>query len=131
MESRRDIIIIGGGFAGTQLAARLLRRLPRGVGQVLRSADSYPPLTSLLAASPPIASLPGIRRFYPRAAAGEISVTLVQDIDRLLPELPAGLGEAARRSLAARGVAIRLGARAAAIDAAGLSLADGGRIESG
>ncbi|WP_157266804.1 NAD(P)/FAD-dependent oxidoreductase [Azohydromonas aeria] len=92
-------VVIGGGFSGVEVAGAL--------------ADF----------------IRGALRAYPRVAPDEPSVTLLHDGERLLPELPASLGEAAARSLAARGVRVRLGARAAAVQAEGVALADGGFIE--
>jgi NADH:ubiquinone reductase (H+-translocating) len=91
-------VVIGGGFSGVEVAGEL--------------ADC----------------LRGIRRYYPRVAEGELQVTVLQDLDRLLPELPAKLGAAALRSLRLRGVHVRLGARAAQLDAAAIMLADGTRL---
>ncbi|MCD6040497.1 MAG: dehydrogenase [Burkholderiales bacterium] len=88
-------VVIGGGFSGVEVAGML--------------ADC----------------LEAIRPYYPRVGAGELRVTLLQDIERLLPELPPRLGAAAARSLAARGVDVRLGARAAEIRADGVRLASG------
>jgi NADH dehydrogenase len=93
-------VVIGGGFSGVEVAGEI--------------ADC----------------LHGIRRFYPRVAAGELRVTVLQDLDRLLPELPSSLGEAALKSLRARGVNVRLGARAASLDAEGILLSDHSRIEA-
>ena len=93
-------VVIGGGFSGVEVAGEL--------------ADC----------------LRGIRRFYPRVAKDELRVAVLQDIDRLLPELPARLGEAALRSLRLRGVQVRLGARAASLDGEGILLADHSRIEA-
>ena len=77
-------VIIGGGFSGVETAGELV--------DCLRS----------------------IRRYYPRVAADELAVTLLQDGPRLLPELSERLGLAAHRSLARRGVDVRVGARAIA-----------------
>jgi len=78
-------IVVGGGFSGVEVAGSL--------------ADC----------------LAGIKRYYPRIAPGELGITLLQDIDRLLPELPARLGLAALKSLRGRGVEVVLGARAAEV----------------
>ena len=94
---RRELghfVVIGGGFSGVEVAGML--------------ADS----------------LAGIARYYPRVAREELKVTLLQDIDRLLPELPPRLGRAAAASLAARGVDVRLHTRASAILEQGVRLAD-------
>ena len=91
-------IVIGGGFSGVEVAGEL--------------ADF----------------LRGILRFYPRVDRDELKVTLLQDAQRLLPELPESLGRAAARSLESRGVDTQVGARAAHIDADGVTLADKRRI---
>jgi len=94
-------IVIGGGFSGVEVAGTL--------------ADC----------------LGGIGRYYPRVARGELRLTLLQDIDRLLPELPPRLGEAALSSLNSRGVNVLLGARAAEIMEHGVRLSSGEMIEGG
>jgi NADH dehydrogenase len=91
-------VVIGGGFSGVEVAGAL--------------ADC----------------LKGIARYYPGAAPDEIRVTLLQDQPRLLPELPAPLGEAALGMLRRAGVDVRLGASAARIRADGVTLADGGAL---
>lgn len=96
-----SFVVIGGGFSGVEVAGEL------------------------------IDCLASIRHFYPLVAPDEIAVTLLQDIDRLLPELPERLGAAAERSLAARGVAIRLGARAAEVSHEGVRLAAGDFVPAG
>ena len=73
--------------------------------------------------------LAGIRRYYPRA--GAFDVVLLQDIERLLPELPPALGSAAARSLASRRVDVKLGARASEVTAMGVRLADGSFLDAG
>jgi NADH dehydrogenase len=57
-------------------------------------------------------------------------VTLIEGADRLLLELPPSLGRAALASLVERGVDVRLGARAAEVDADGVRLADGTMLAS-
>ena len=88
-------IVVGGGFSGVEVAGSL--------------ADC----------------LAGIERYYPRIAPGELGITLLQDIERLLPELPARLGVAALNSLRKRGIEILLGARAAEVTGEGVRLSDG------
>jgi NADH dehydrogenase len=67
-----------------------------------------------------------IRRYYPRVEPDLLKVTLIHDLDRLLPELPSPMGEEAMRSLKKRKVDILLGpVRAAAVDARGVTLSDG------
>jgi NADH dehydrogenase len=92
-------VVIGGGFSGVEVAGEL--------ADFLRSAI----------------------RFYPRVQRSELRVTLLQDAARLLPELPESLGRAAARSLTARGIDVRLDARAACVDAGGVHLADGEFID--
>jgi NADH dehydrogenase len=92
-------VVIGGGFSGVEVAGAL--------ADFLRDA----------------------LRYYPRVQALELGVTLLHDGSRLLPELPEGLGEAAARSLAQRGVQVQLGARAAEASAEGVALAGGGFVE--
>jgi NADH dehydrogenase len=88
-------VVIGGGFAGVEVAGEL--------------ADY----------------LKSIRRYYPRVNMDEIRLTVVQDIDRLLPELSIRLGLAALRSLERRGVVVLLGKRAAEVHADGVRCTDG------
>ena len=94
-------VVIGGGFSGVEVAGEL--------ADFLRSAA----------------------RFYPRVQRSELRVTLLQDADRLLLELPESLGLAAARSMTARGIDVRLGARASQVDADGVRLASGGFIDAG
>ena len=88
-------IVLGGGFSGVECAGEL--------------ADC----------------LRGIRRYYPRVRDDELSITLLHDLPRLLPELPPALAAAARSSLTGRGVDVRTGVRAARVCAAGVWLTDG------
>jgi len=88
-------VVIGGGFSGVETAGEL------------------------------IDCLASIRSYYPRVAPHELAVTVLQDQSRLLTELPERLARAAHRSLAQRGVDVRLGARAVAVDDASVTLDDG------
>ena len=88
-------VVIGGGFSGVEVAGEL--------ADYLKSA----------------------RRYYPRVNMDEVRLTIVHDIERLLPELPIPLGRAAMRSLERRGVAVLLGKRAAEIRADCIRCADG------
>jgi NADH dehydrogenase len=56
---------------------------------------------------------------------GEVRVTLLHDMDRLLPEMSPRLAAAALRSLQRRGVEVELNARAASIHERGVLLTDG------
>jgi NADH:ubiquinone reductase (H+-translocating) len=49
MDSTRNIVIVGGGFAGTTLARALEARLPEGLGVVLVSEESTTTFTPMLA----------------------------------------------------------------------------------
>ena len=91
-------IVIGGGFSGVEVAGEL--------ADFLKSA----------------------RRYYPRVQPDELQVTLLQDADRLLLELPETLGFAAAESLRARGVGVRLYSRASRVDANGVTLDHGETI---
>ena len=95
---RREIghfVVIGGGFSGVEVAGEL------------------------------VDCLASIRRFYPRVRHDELKVTLLHDMDRLLPEMSSRLAAAALRSLVRRGVAVELNARATSIHERGVMLADG------
>ncbi len=91
-------IVIGGGFSGVEVAGEL--------ADYIKSAH----------------------RYYPRVGADELAVTILQDGERLLPELPEALGEAAAQSMRARHIDVRLGARAAKVGADGVTLASGEMI---
>lgn len=75
-------------------------------------------------------ALRGARRFY-RVEADELSIAVIQNIGRLLPELPESLGAAAERALRRLGVAVHLEAAARAVTAEGVELADGTLIPAG
>ena len=91
-------VVIGGGFSGVETAGEL--------ADCLRS----------------------IRRYYPRVAAEELEIALLHDGPRLLPELSERLGIAAHRSLAARGVDVRIGTRAKCVGERAVALAGGEMI---
>jgi NADH dehydrogenase len=88
-------VVVGGGLSGVEVAGAI--------------ADS----------------LREIRRYYPRVAADELKVTLLQSVDRLLVELPPSLGQAAERSLTKRGVEVMTMTGASAITARDVQLNDG------
>jgi NADH dehydrogenase len=88
-------VVIGGGFSGVEVAGEL---------------SDY---------------LKSVQRYYPRVNMDEVRLTIVQDIDRLLPELPVRLGAVAMRSLERRSVAVLLGKRAAEVHADGVRCTDG------
>ena len=86
-------VVIGGGFSGVEVAGEL------------------------------VDCLTSIRRYYPLVRPDELTVTVLHDGERLLPELPPPLGAAALKSLRHRGVDVRLSTRAAAISAQGVDVA--------
>lgn len=88
-------IVLGGGFSGVEVAGEL------------------------------VDCLKNMARYYRLVDPAQIHLTLLQGIDRLLPELHPALGKAALRSLTKRGVTVRLDAAATAIRADGVMLADG------
>jgi NADH dehydrogenase len=92
-------VVIGGGFSGVEVAGML--------------ADC----------------LAGIARYYPRVAPGELKVTLLQDIERLLPELPPSLARSALKSLTQRGVDVQMDTRASEILEQGVRIG-GGMLEA-
>lgn len=95
---RRELghfIVIGGGFSGVEVAGEL------------------------------VDCLRNILRYYPRVQAEELHVTVLHGTERLLPELSPSLGEAALRSLLARGVTVHLMTRASAIEEGGVQLKQG------
>lgn len=94
-------IVIGGGFSGVEVAGEL--------------ADY----------------IHSIRRFYKLVRDDELAVTIVQDGDRLLPEMPESLGLAAAHLMSGRGIDVRLKTRASRVHADGVTLVDGGTIDGG
>ena len=97
-DERRSLghfVIIGGGFSGVEVAG--------AIADFTKSA----------------------LRHYRRIQPGELQVTLLHDAQRLLPELPARLGDAAACSLRQRGVDVRLGTRVVRVDARRVELSDG------
>jgi NADH dehydrogenase len=71
-----------------------------------------------------------LRRDYRSIDTAGATVELLEVAPRLLPDFPESLGRRAARDLARLGVDVRLGAAAAALDAGGLELADGTRVEA-
>ena len=94
------VVVVGGGFSGVEVAG--------AIADFMHSA----------------------RRHYPKARESLLRVSLVHDGERLLPELPATLGEAAAHSLTQRGVLVRCGAKVAQVHVDGVELADGEHLAS-
>jgi len=67
-------------------------------------------------------------RFYPNISPDEISVTLVQSRDHILPELTPELRVFAQQKMQEAGITIVLNERVTAATAEGVSLADGRRL---
>ncbi len=91
-------VVIGGGFSGVEVAGAM------------------------------IDCIKGIGKYFPHAMSDIARVTLVHNGDRLLPEMVPRLGAAALRQLRRRGVDVRLGVTATAIDCEGVDLGAAGRI---
>lgn len=87
--------VIGGGFSGVETAGAL--------------ADA----------------VAGVAPYYPGARTENIRISIIQNLDRLLPELPPVLGADAERTLKRRGIAVHLNASAQEVTAEGVRLADG------
>jgi len=94
------IVVVGGGFTGVEVA-----------GEMRAFTQSLLP-------------------FYPSIDPGTVRLTLIQSVDRLLPELPPRFGKYAARVLHDAGIDIRTNADVDEVDAAGLSLKSGERYES-
>ena len=101
-ERRRlgHFVVIGGGFSGVEVAGAL--------ADFLRSAA----------------------RYYPQVRPEELQVSVIEGGERLLAELPDSLGHAAARSMRGRGIAVRLNALAAEVDADGVRLTNGERLSA-
>jgi len=92
-------VVVGGGFSGVEVAG--------AIADALRE----------------------IRRYYPRVNADELKVTLLQNVERLLMELPQSLGDAAQASLKTRGIDVLTMTGASAVGAQSVQL-DNGRVLS-
>lgn len=79
-------VIIGGGFSGAEVAGEL------------------------------VDCLHSVAHYYPLVKPTDLKVTVLHNMDRMLPELPAKLGIAAEKSLRHRGVDIQLGATVGAVE---------------
>jgi NADH dehydrogenase len=94
-------IVVGGGFSGVETAGEL--------------ADFL------------YASL----RYYKRISADDLRIVLLHSGDRLLPELSASLGHFTLRKMRARGIDVRLNARAENVTDRAVQLVDGEIIDGG
>jgi len=93
-------VIVGGGYTGVEVAGELV--------DFFRS----------------------ILRFYRHVKLADVEVTLVEGGSKLLPDLLPRMGEYCATFLARRGVRVRTGALVASVDAGGVALKDGTRLES-
>jgi NADH dehydrogenase len=94
------IVVVGGGFTGVETAGEIQR--------LFRS----------------------VVRFYRRLALDDVRLVLVEGGPSLLAGLPPKMGEYSRRILQRRGVEVLTGDGVTRVDAAGLTLGSGRRIES-
>ncbi len=94
-------VVVGGGFSGVETAGEL--------------ADFL------------YASL----RYYKRIPADDLRIVLLHSGERLLPELSASLGAFTLRKMRARGIDVRLNARADIVTDRGIQLVGGNIIEGG
>ena len=97
-EQRRALltfVVAGGGFSGVETVGELEELVTRAL------------------------------RYFPRIGRGEVRIALVHSGETLLPEMPRGLGEAARKILEKRGIDMVLGARVRAASRENVFLTDG------
>ena len=99
-DSLVTFVVAGGGFAGVETIA--------AVNDFVREALSY----------------------YPRIPRDRVRMVLVHAGPVILPELGTKLGSYAQRKLAARGIEVVTNAKVAAVDDAGVTLADGRHFPS-
>lgn len=93
--ARLTCLVVGAGYTGTETAAQLQHMT---VGQLER---------------------------FPRLNPGDITWTLIDQADRVLPELGARLGRAALGTVRARGMQVRLGTTGTSIEPGRVTLSDG------
>lgn len=96
-----SFIVVGGGYSGVEAAGE--------INDLVRASSRY------------------FRNFD----VSEVTVTLIQARDQLLPEIGAELREFARRQMEKRGVRVRLNARVAAATEGGVTLDDDTFIPGG
>src|SRR5262249_28740557 len=94
-------VVVGGGFSGVETAGELADFL-------------YARL-----------------RYYRRISVDDLRIVLLHSGDRLLPELSPSLGEFTLRKMRARGIDVRLNARAESVTDRSVHLVDGDHIEGG
>jgi NADH dehydrogenase len=100
-ERRRQllsVVVVGGGFSGVEVAGE--------VADLLKASC----------------------RYYSDVPGCDVRVTLLHRGERVLPELPAALGEFARDKMRQRGIDIRLKSEAQAVTEWGVRLKGGGEV---
>lgn len=100
-ETRRRLlgfVVVGGGFSGVEVAGEM--------HDLIHEA----------------------KRYYAGLRKSDARVVLLQSRERLLPEMPVSLAHFARDRMVARGIDVRLCAKAAAVTENGVRLADGAEI---
>ena len=93
-------VIVGGGYTGVEVAGELI--------DFFRSS----------------------LRFYRNVTLADVEVSLVEGGRKLLPDLQPRMGEYCASFLGRRGVRVRTDALVAAVDAGGVAMKDGTRLES-
>ena len=99
-ERKLDLAVVGGGATGVELAAELV--------QLTRTLVSY--------------GVSNLEHLF--------SLTLIEAGPRLLPAFPEDISEATRKRLESIGVRVELQQRVQAVDAEGLALEDGRRLDA-
>ena len=94
-------IVVGGGLSGVEVAGELSDFVRAG------------------------------RRYYPRIGAQDCRVIVLHGMDRILPELHAGLADLALTKMRKRGIDFRLNTRVARADDRGVELRSGEKIDGG
>lgn len=71
-----------------------------------------------------------VTRYYKSISVDEIRISLVEAGKKLLPDLPAGMGEYTTKHLARQGVQLEIGDGVSLVDENGITLQSGRRIET-
>jgi NADH dehydrogenase len=96
-DSQRHIVIVGGGFAGIELARRLERRLPSGWQATLLSQDNFVTYNPLLPEVVGASVLPGhvvapLRQMVKRARVRMVTVSEIDLAEKTISYLGEGAG---------------------------------------
>ena len=95
-----SFVVVGGGFSGVEVAG--------AIHDFVHEA----------------------RKAYPRLTDADLTVTILHGAERLLPELPASLGDYAARNMRERGLDVRLDTRVESADERGVALSGASRVEA-